>query len=139
MDAQLKKGLLDVCVLAVLRRGESYGYKIIADVAPYIEISESTLYPILKRLESSGAVTAHSREYNGRLRKYYAITEKGQRRILEFIEANPQRWVAGLREGSMLRLEGERLELIGNRPMRLFRKGVETFEVQPGDDLSFLL
>ena len=60
MDAQLKKGLLDVCVLAVLRRGESYGYKIIADVAPYIEISESTLYPILKRLESSGAVTAHS-------------------------------------------------------------------------------
>ena len=86
MDAQLKKGLLDVCVLAVLRRGESYGYKIIADVAPYIEISESTLYPILKRLESSGAVTAHSREYNGRLRKYYAITEKGQRRILEFIE-----------------------------------------------------
>ena len=86
MDAQLKKGLLDVCVLAVLRRGESYGYKIIADVAPYIEISESTLYPILKRLESSGAVTAHSREYNGRLRKYYAITERGQRRILEFIE-----------------------------------------------------
>ena len=86
MDAQLKKGLLDVCVLAVLRRGESYGYKIIADVAPYIEISESTLYPILKRLESSGAVTAHSREHNGRLRKYYAITEKGQRRILEFIE-----------------------------------------------------
>ena len=86
MDAQLKKGLLDVCVLAVLRRGESYGYKIIADVAPYIEISESTLYPILKRLESSGAVTAHSREYNGRLRKYYTITENGQRRILEFIE-----------------------------------------------------
>ena len=51
MDAQLKKGLLDVCVLSVLRQRESYGYKIIADIAPYIEISESTLYPILKRLK----------------------------------------------------------------------------------------
>ena len=86
MDTQLKKGLLDVCVLSVLRNGESYGYKIIADVAPYIEISESTLYPILKRLEASGAVSTRSREYNGRLRKYYEITEKGMQRIVEFIE-----------------------------------------------------
>lgn len=86
MDTQLKKGLLDVCVLSVLRNGESYGYKIIADVAPYIEISESTLYPILKRLEASGAVSTHSREYNSRLRKYYEITEKGMQRIVEFIE-----------------------------------------------------
>ncbi len=86
MDIQLKKGLLDVCVLSVLREGESYGYKIVADVAPYIEISESTLYPILKRLESSAMVTAESRAYNGRLRKYYRITEKGLERIREFIE-----------------------------------------------------
>ena len=86
MDTQLKKGLLDVCVLSVLRNGESYGYKVISDVAPYIEISESTLYPILKRLEASGAVSTHSREYNGRLRKYYEITEKGMQRIVEFIE-----------------------------------------------------
>ena len=86
MDVQLKKGLLDVCVLSVLRKEESYGYKIISDIAPYIEISESTLYPILKRLESTGAVTTHSREYNGRLRKYYAITEKGRQKIREFIE-----------------------------------------------------
>lgn len=86
MDTQLKKGLLDVCVLSVLKNGESYGYKIISDVAPYIEISESTLYPILKRLEASGAVSTHSREYNGRLRKYYEITEKGMQRIVEFIE-----------------------------------------------------
>ncbi len=86
MDAQLKKGLLDVCVLSVLREGESYGYKIITDIAPYIAISESTLYPILKRLESTGAVTTQSREYNGRLRKYYRITERGIERIREFIE-----------------------------------------------------
>ena len=84
MDTQLKKGLLDVCVLSVLREGESYGYKIISDIAPYIEISESTLYPILKRLESAGAVTTHSREFNGRLRKYYGITEKGRQRLAEF-------------------------------------------------------
>lgn len=86
LDAQLKKGLLDVCVLSVLREGESYGYKIITDIAPYIAISESTLYPILKRLESTGAVTTQSREYNGRLRKYYRITERGAERIREFIE-----------------------------------------------------
>lgn len=86
MDAQLKKGLLDVCVLSVLREGESYGYKIITDIAPYIAISESTLYPILKRLESTGAVTTQSREYNGRLRKYYRITGRGAERIREFIE-----------------------------------------------------
>lgn len=86
MDAQLKKGLLDVCVLSVLRGGESYGYKIITDIAPYIAVSESTLYPILKRLENTGAVTTQSREYNGRLRKYYRITERGIERIREFIE-----------------------------------------------------
>ncbi len=86
MDPQLKKGLLDVCVLSVLRREESYGYKIITDIAPYIAISESTLYPILKRLEAMGAVTTHSREYNGRLRKYYAITPRGMQKINEFLE-----------------------------------------------------
>lgn len=86
MDTQLKKGLLDVCVLSVLRGGESYGYKIITEVAPYIEISESTLYPILKRLEAAGMDTTQSREYNGRLRKYYRITDRGLARIDEFIE-----------------------------------------------------
>ena len=56
MDSQLKKGLLDVCVLSVLRRGESYGYKILTDVAPCIEIAVSTLYPILKRMEGAGCL-----------------------------------------------------------------------------------
>ncbi|MDE5695049.1 MAG: Type 1 glutamine amidotransferase-like domain-containing protein, partial [Alistipes sp.] len=65
--------------------------------------------------------------------------ETREQRILEFIEANPRRWVAGLREGCMLRYEDQRLELIGKRPMRIFRKGVEPFEVKAGDDLSFLL
>ena len=90
MDAQLKKGLLEVCVLSAIRERESYGYKIISDLAPYIEISESTLYPILRRLESSGAVTTRNAEYNGRLRKYFQITPIGRQKIKEFIEAMDQ-------------------------------------------------
>lgn len=85
MDTQLKKGVLDVCVLAVLRRGKSYGYKILQDVSPYMVVSESTLYPVLKRLESNGYVTVRSEEFKGRLRKYYGITRKGIIRINEFI------------------------------------------------------
>ena len=77
MDVQLKKGILDVCVLFALSRGESYGYKIISDLNGVIEISESTLYPILKRLETSGYISARTAEYNGRLRRYYKITPLG--------------------------------------------------------------
>ena len=86
MDTQLKKGMLEVCVLAVLQRGESYGYKIISDLTPYIEISESTLYPILRRLQKSGMVTTRNEIYNGRLRKYFCITLLGKGRIMEFLE-----------------------------------------------------
>jgi dipeptidase E len=65
--------------------------------------------------------------------------ETREQRIMEYIEANPRRWVVGLREGCMLRVEGDKMELIGSRPMRIFKKGVETFEVNAGDDLSFLM
>lgn len=84
MDSQLKKGLLDGCVLATLRDEESYGYKIIGQISPYLEISESTLYPILKRLEASGAIKVHNRLFNGRLRKYYRITDIGREKLREF-------------------------------------------------------
>lgn len=84
MEAQLKKGLLEACVLTALYREESYGYRIISDVSPYIAITESTLYPILRRLESSGCLTTHTAESNGRLRKYYRITEKGKTRMKEY-------------------------------------------------------
>lgn len=86
MDVQLKKGLLEVCVLAVLEREDSYGYKLIKDISPHIAISESTLYPILKRLDSNAYLTTYSIEHNGRLRKYYRITDLGRRRIDEFID-----------------------------------------------------
>ena len=86
MDIQLKRGLLDVCVLAAIRNEDSYGYKIIKDMKPYIELSESTLYTILKRLEAAAMLTVRSAEHDGRLRKYYRITAAGVRRIEDFKE-----------------------------------------------------
>ena len=84
MDAQLKRGLLDVCVLSAIKSEESYGYKIIKDMKPYIEMSESTLYTILKRLEMSEMLTVRTSEHGGRLRKYYRITKAGLGRIEDF-------------------------------------------------------
>jgi len=85
MDAQLKRGLLDVCVLAAIKDEDSYGYKIIKDMKPYLEMSESTLYTILKRLEAASMLTVRTAEHDGRLRKYYHITAPGLRRIDEFL------------------------------------------------------
>ena len=86
MDIQLKRGLLDVCVLAAIKDEDSYGYKIIKDVKPYIVLSESTLYTILKRLEAGGMLTVRTAEHGGRLRKYYHITPEGLKRIEAFKE-----------------------------------------------------
>lgn len=88
MDIQMKRGLLDVCVLAAIKDRDSYGYQIIKDIKPYVEISESTLYPILRRLESGRLLTVRTAEHNGRLRKYYHITPMG----LERIEAFRKEW-----------------------------------------------
>ena len=84
MDIQLKRGLLDVCVLAAIKSSDSYGYKIIKDMKPYIELSESTLYTILKRLESADMLTVRTVEHGGRLRKYYHLTKAGLERIENF-------------------------------------------------------
>ena len=84
MDIQMKRGLLDVCVLAAIKDEDSYGYQIIKDLKPYVDLSESTLYPILRRLEAAELLTVRSAEHNGRLRKYYRITPLGLRRIEDF-------------------------------------------------------
>ena len=84
MDIQIKRGLLDVCVLAAIKDEPSYGYRIIKDMKPYVEISESTLYPILRRLEGAGCLTVETSEHNGRLRKYYHITPEGLTKIHDF-------------------------------------------------------
>lgn len=88
MDIQIKRGLLDICVLAAIKDRESYGYQIIKDMKPFVEISESTLYPILRRLETTGLLTVRTAEHNGRLRKYYRITKSG----LDRIESFKQEW-----------------------------------------------
>ena len=86
MDIQLKKGLLENCVLAVLNEEDSYGYRIVKDISPHINISESTLNPILKRLESNELLSFYSVEHNGRLRKYYKITDEGKEKLKSFNE-----------------------------------------------------
>lgn len=84
MDVQLKRGILEVCVLAAIKDEDSYGYKIIKDMKPYVEMSESTLYTILKRLEQADMLTVRTAEHGGRLRKYYHITPVGLQRIAYF-------------------------------------------------------
>ena len=86
MENQMKRGLLDVCVLAAIRNEDSYGYQIVKDMSPYVEISESTLYPILRRLENGQMLTVRTAEHNGRLRKYYHITDAGLERLKAFEE-----------------------------------------------------
>ena len=86
MDAQLKRGFLDVCVLASINRQDSYGYQIVKDVPSSLHLTESTLYPMLKRLESAGLLTVYAIEHNGRLRKYYRITPAGVTYLDEFLK-----------------------------------------------------
>lgn len=86
MDAQMKRGMVEVCILSLLTRGDSYGYQLIKDVGPILTLSESTLYPVLRRLEGAGCLRVYSVEHNSRLRKYYAITNEGRKRIADFME-----------------------------------------------------
>lgn len=102
MDAQLKRGVLEICVLAAMRDEDTYGYKIIKDLSPFIEVSESTLYPILKRLEQSGCVTEYSVEHNSRLRKYYRISEIGHEKIRDFLND----WDSVMRAYNFIRGDG---------------------------------
>ncbi len=86
MNIQIKKGIVEVCVLASLRKEASYGYKIISDISELIEISESTLYPILRRLEGQKLLRTYTKDFNGRTRKYYEITRLGEKKIRDFLE-----------------------------------------------------
>ena len=90
IDPQLKRGLLDICVLSALRKGDSYGYQIIKDLSGCIEISESTLYPILRRLEAAGSLTVYSVAHAGRLRKFYRLTPGGVEQIDQFLDGWPE-------------------------------------------------
>lgn len=102
MEAQLKRGFLDICVLAAIAREDSYGYQIIKDVPRPLELSESTLYPILRRLKNQGMLEEYAREHNGRLRKYYSITEKGRSILQDFVreEEDINQILVYVREGA---------------------------------------
>ncbi len=86
VDVQLKRGILEICILSVLARGDSYGYQIMKDLSDVLPITESTLYPILKRLENAGCLLVSSVEHNGRLRKVYQLTSVGKEKIGAFLE-----------------------------------------------------
>lgn len=90
MDAQLKRGFLDACVLATMAKGESYGYQIIKDMPDSLGMSESTLYPLLKRLEGKKLIKVRKAEYNGRLRKYYALTKTGEDFLTDFLDGRKE-------------------------------------------------
>ncbi len=109
MDTQLKRGLIEVCVLAALLDGESYGWALIKEISNHVEISESTLYPILKRLEAADLLTVSSKEHNGRLRKYYKITAKGITRVNDFIDEQHemQKIFAYIEEKQRTRTKGD--------------------------------
>lgn len=84
MEMQVKKGLLDACVLSVISREDAYGYQIAQDAMKVIDVSESTLYPVLRRLESQRCLDTYNVEHNGRLRKYYKITTAGLEKLAQF-------------------------------------------------------
>lgn len=84
MDAQMKKGLLDVCVLHILKQGDTYGYKLTQQITKFMETSESALYPVLRRLEAQSYLETYSAEHSGRLRRYYRITAEGTMRLNEY-------------------------------------------------------
>ena len=85
MDAQLKRGMIEVCILSLLTKGDSYGYQLIKEILPILDVSESTLYPVLRRLEAAQCLTVYSVEHNSRLRKYYSITDAGRKKIADFL------------------------------------------------------
>ena len=86
MDAQMKKGMLEAVMLSLLKRGDSYGYQLMKDMSPIMDVSESALYPVLRRLEAANCLTVYTVEHNSRLRKYYAITDGGRQRIRDFLK-----------------------------------------------------
>ena len=78
MAIQLGSVLLDACVLAVVMREDTYGYKLTQEVKQIMDVSESTLYPVLRRLQQSGCLTVYDKPFQGRNRRYYAITPAGR-------------------------------------------------------------
>lgn len=86
MTFQIGSTLLDACVLAVLAGGDAYGYRLTQRLRQVVDISESTLYPVLRRLQKDEAVQSYDQPYMGRNRRYYRLTDKGNRMYLNYQE-----------------------------------------------------
>ena len=84
MAFKIESSLLDACALAILKRGDTYGYEITQEMKKAIVISESTLYPVLRRLQKEGFCMTYDQPYQGRNRRYYSITEKGEAKLAEY-------------------------------------------------------
>ena len=84
---QIGAALLDACVLAVLDKGDAYGYILTQNAKQVMNISESTLYPVLRRLQKNGYLTTYDQPYSGRLRRYYAISNEGRQMVEEYRNA----------------------------------------------------
>lgn len=84
MIFQLGSALLDACVLAVLERNDAYGYVLTQSIKEVVDISESTLYPVLRRLQKDNLLSTYDKPFSGRLRRYYAITDDGKRKLSEY-------------------------------------------------------
>jgi len=85
MSFQPVSGMLDACVLAVLSKEDAYGYILTQNVKEAFEVSESTLYPVLRRLERDSCLTAYDVPYQGRNRRYYKITARGKDRFIDYV------------------------------------------------------
>ena len=78
MVYQIGSALLDACVLSVLASGDAYGYQLTQQIRSVIEVPESTLYPVLRRLQKDGALETYDEPFQGRNRRYYRLTGKGR-------------------------------------------------------------
>lgn len=89
MNTQFRKGVIEMCILALIARRDMYGYEIVQSIAQYTEIAEGTVYPILRRLTGESYFKTYLKESpSGPARKYYAITSAGR----EFLAALKKDW-----------------------------------------------
>ena len=86
MAIQLGSVLLDACVLAVVMREDTYGYKLTQEVKQIMDVSESTLYPVLRRLQKDGYLRTYDNTFQGGNRRYYTVTEKGREQFQQFYD-----------------------------------------------------
>jgi len=85
MQFQLTSQVLEVCVLSVLSREDTYGYKLTQGIKTILSVSESTLYPVLRRLQTDGSLFTYDEAFDGRNRRYYKLTDSGSVKLAEYL------------------------------------------------------